>query len=965
MRCERPALLPGQPNPCREKRPLNRLRILLAVSLALLSSLAHAQAGDPSKAEPLREIQVAPEAFVRGAPVPAWADLLPLPPEDPALPASPLVVRLADSHLRAGPPQAYLVNRAEQAREASALGAIGQPQLAFNPQYQRLLLHRVQVVRGGEVIDHTPTVRVRFLQRETGLEQGIYSGVITAALLLEDVRVGDTLHLVYSVEGDNPVFAGRYADAASWEQNVPTQWRRVTLTAPEGQPMHWRWVGGTGAEPPAPTQDRISGLQRWRFEQRNLPAAPIEPHMPARVSPLRWLQFSAYGSWDDVAAWARPLFPPDAPLPASLEPLLATWRALPSRAAQVSQALQWVQGEIRYWSVALGEGSHRPALPLEVVQRRFGDCKDKSLLLVQILRALGLPAEPALASLSTRDGPSALLPSPLVFDHVVVRTELDGRAVYIDPTRIDQAGDPARMGQHLEGATVLPIGSPGPLGSPVAGPSALQTVVSPAREETFLSTLTERIVLERFDGEALLQAEQLWTGLQAEGLRSVLATLDADRRRQFLLGTYEQRYPGIRLDGEPVFNDDPEANRIVVRASYRVPKFAREAPEAWGARFFPSNLQGSFVLPEQVSGRRHPLALPAWPMTLRYTLELRWPERVAAVFDPETTTVDGRHFRAEVQRSFRGNNLRVAIQLKPRVGELPAAELPQLMQDLERFQRAVGGVVGVPRSMLKQDGFLGIGRSTLQDRMRQRLQTAVERSGKVIDAGRLEGEDLAGVLCRRAESLADLGRAAEGLSDAERAVQIAPGFGDALTCRGNVRWALGDFAAAAADFTEALSLDADGADLLARRARARFFEGRYAQAAADLAKAVPMREDASARLFLELWQALVHRRGNLPLPPGLQAAAATDPDGTWPRPALAMLAGLRSPQQVLQRLETGLKGDERELALAEAWFYIGELHLAEGRTDEARAAFESARRQEITMYIEHVAAGHELKRMAR
>ncbi|MDV7401596.1 DUF3857 domain-containing protein, partial [Arthrospira platensis SPKY1] len=103
---------------------------------------------------------------------------------------------------------AYLVNRAEQAREAGALGVIGQPQLAFNPQHQRLLLHRVHLVRGDEVIDHTPTVRVRFLQRETELEQGVYSGVITAALLLEDVRVGDTLHLVYSVEGDNPVFAG-------------------------------------------------------------------------------------------------------------------------------------------------------------------------------------------------------------------------------------------------------------------------------------------------------------------------------------------------------------------------------------------------------------------------------------------------------------------------------------------------------------------------------------------------------------------------------------------------------------------------------------------------------------------------------------------------------------------------------------------------------------------------------------
>ncbi|GAB4122006.1 MAG: hypothetical protein Fur0014_21510 [Rubrivivax sp.] len=59
--------------------------------------------------------------------------------------------------------------------------------------------------------------------------------------------------------------------------------------------------------------------------------------------------------------------------------MLRRLRALPTPEARASPALQWVQGEIRYWSVALGEGSHRPALPAEVVQHRWGDCKDKTL----------------------------------------------------------------------------------------------------------------------------------------------------------------------------------------------------------------------------------------------------------------------------------------------------------------------------------------------------------------------------------------------------------------------------------------------------------------------------------------------------------------------------------------------------------------------------------------------------------
>lgn len=930
------------------------MRWIVAGALALATLTAGAQAPEPEA--PLKEIQVAPGAFVRGAPVPAWADLLPLPPEDPALATRPLVVRLADSHLRAGPPSAYLVNRAEQAREASALGSIGQAALGFNPQYQKLMLHRVHIVRGAEVVDHTATVAVRFLQRETGLEQGVYSGVITASLVLPDVRVGDTLHLVYSVEGSNPILGPRYADGSSWEQAQPTQVRRVTLSAPAGRPIRWQWIGGLGEPPPDPVRSEAGGLQRWRFEQKNLPAVAYEAYMPSRLHPARWLQFSEFGSWAEVADWARTLFPADAPLPPALDPVLQRLRALATPEEQVSQALQWVQGEIRYWSVALGESSHRPALPADVVQRRYGDCKDKTLLLVQMLRALGLPAEPVLASLESRTGPQALLPSPLAFDHAVVRVVLGGRALILDPTRLGQVGTPERMGQMLEGAAVLPV---------AAGSSALVAVRSPERERIFTSEMVERFRLDTFGQDGRLEAEQVWVGLQAEALRLALPAMDAEQRRQWALSAYERRYPGVRLDGEPELRDDPAHNRIVSIARYTVPQLARETPDAWLARFFPANFQGSFAIPEQVQSRRFPLALPAWPSTLRYTVEMQWPESVAMLADPSTQRLDTPHFRLEVRRSFRGNRLRQQVDFEPLVPELPAAELPRLMDDLGKLDRAIGGTMGVAKSELKNPGVLGLGRSTMQDQMRKRLENTIERSGKVIAAGKLDGDDLAEALCTRAEARADLGDPAAGLPDAIEAVKVAPGSPRALQCRASLQWHGGEFAKAVADYTQALAVSDDGAGVLHARGRARFYDGKLEAAVADFEKAGTLGEDDGERVFVQLWQALTLARLQRPLPPALQAAATKAPDGEWPRPALAMLAGQRTPEQVLAAIDARLKGDERELALAEAWFYIGQWQRAQGRPDEARRAFEKVRAQGITMYVEHVAAGFELRQLAR
>jgi lipoprotein NlpI len=77
-----------------------------------------------------------------------------------------------------------------------------------------------------------------------------------------------------------------------------------------------------------------------------------------------------------------------------------------------------------------------------------------------------------------------------------------------------------------------------------------------------------------------------------------------------------------------------------------------------------------------------------------------------------------------------------------------------------------------------------------------------------------------------------------------------------------------------------------------------------------------------------------------------------------------MLVGDLTPQALLADIDT-LQGDERTLTLAEAWFYIGQLHLSQGRVDDARAAFEQCRAQGITGYEEHIAAGFELARLGR
>ena len=934
-----------------------------SVSTSLLALPALAQPAAPvlaapaSPAEtPLQEIAIAASAFVRGAPLPAWADLLPLPPESAARRA--LTVRMEDTQLRLGDTPVQLVNIARQVNDPAALGQLGQVSIFFTPAYQRLLLHKVLILRGTGFIDHTASVQVRFLQREAQLEQGIYSGVITATMLLPDVRVGDTLHLQYSIEGANPIFGNRYANVLPWEQAAPVQVRRITLSHPESRLLRWRWMGGVTPSPAGletPVESRTAdGMRRLRFEQRDVAAIEVEPMLPRGFAPVHWLQFSEFQDWADVSRWADALFAVDTPLPEEMTPVMQRLMRLPTRAEQASAALQWVQSEIRYYSVSLGESSHRPHAPAEVLRNRYGDCKDKSFLLMRMLQSLGMQARPVLASLSAPQRPGRMLPSPLAFDHAVVQLRLDGRDYYLDPTRLGQRSPLDRIGQGLEEASVLVVD-----GREV---EALSIVRSPNRRELFGSELTEKFRVTNVNEDAELETTQHWHGLEAELLRLTVARFDAPRLQRAAITGIDRRYPGITLVGMPEVSDAVDQNRITVRSRYKIPKLVSEQNGNWVMRFVPANLQGALAVPPSPS-RTQPLALPSFPRRIAYSAEVQWPDSVSGVNDPFTQRIANPQFTAEVTRSFRGSVSRTALQFEALVPEVPAKDVPKLLEDVQQLNRIVIGGVGVAKTQIKDGGFLGLGKKTLQDTLRARALSVVERSGKAIADSALAGDDLAEALCSRAEALSELGRIPEGVLDAQAAVKAAPVLARAWQCRGNLDWANSDFAQATADFSKALTLGQNPYDAYLRRGQARFYEGRLEQAAEDFAKAIADRDQPGDKPYAMLWQALALQRLQRPLPVDLTARAAKDASGSWPLPALAMFSGQASPEQVLQTLEAR-EGDDRELALAEAWFYIGQYHLKRNETAKAREAFEKARAKGIAIYIEHVAAGFELQRLA-
>jgi lipoprotein NlpI/transglutaminase-like putative cysteine protease len=924
------------------------IALTLAGLIAAPYAPAFGQAGTPGPAgQPaMKEVQVAQEAFARGAPPPDWVEAVAV-PESSRKPV--LLVRLADTQTLVRPTPATFVHRAIQSNDASTLKKIGEFAISFVPDYQRLALHSIVVLRGAERLDRTQSANIRFLQPASELSNSVYTSSIAAAVLIDDVRVGDTVEYSYTIAGANPVFEGKYFGGAGWDSETPVDLRRVVLSAPESRPIAWKSIGDFGPPVPDPKISLRDGVRTLRFEERSLEPITVEPLTPNSYAPYRWIQFSEFASWAEVDVWAGGLFPHQSATAPEFTALVAKLQALPTREARLSEALAFSQRELRYFSLSFGESSHRPAAPDVVLQRRFGDCKDKSYFLITLLDALGIEAHPVLLSLQRKSRQEVLLPSPGLFDHAIVEAKIDDKVYFVDPTIFEQKGRIDRIGQAHERAQVLVVG----------GAATGLTSIPASPEDLHASEQHDEAALKSLDGEGELVSKQILTGMRAALLRLALASVERKTLEKEISASFEKTYPGAVLSGPLQIEDDTELNRLVVTCRLRVPGFARKADKAWLIPYRPENLMG--IANPQVSGQRtFPMQIQSFPLRARYTFELELPEQVAAIRDPSTRRLNGAFFDYSVTQSFRGNRARVEIDFRALVDEVPAKKVSEYSADVRKLSEFSRWVVVVGPDDFKKSGFLGIGEKSLRETLSARMRDQISKYTASIKSEKLGGADLAKAYCERSAAYDALSEFDKALEDANRAVELAPDDAEMLGCRAETYLSSGDFQHAASDASRAVLLGEGASEYLRKRGQARFYLKQFADAADDLTRASSLEHDAGMQSYTDLWAICAYQRAGKPLPEDVARRAGAHPQGDWPLPALAMVTGKLSPEEML-KIVNQKTGDELAMTQTEAYFYLGQRYVALGDRANARQAFERVRSLGVLMYIEYTAAGFELK----
>ncbi|MEM8930228.1 MAG: transglutaminase-like domain-containing protein [Acidobacteriota bacterium] len=154
------------------------------------------------------------------------------------------------------------------------------------------------------------------------------------------------------------------------------------------------------------------------------PTSP--PSLAVSEHGLAVLRFAwgAEATWPSLGRWYADLLRTVPREPTTMARRLAELDADEGTPSQrLDRLVRFLRHKVRYVAVEVGIGGYVPSAPAEVAERRWGDCKDKGLLLIELLRAAGIRAHPVLIRLDDTGGIDPDFPTPLAFNHLIVAVD--------------------------------------------------------------------------------------------------------------------------------------------------------------------------------------------------------------------------------------------------------------------------------------------------------------------------------------------------------------------------------------------------------------------------------------------------------------------------------------------------------------------------------------------------------------
>ncbi len=326
----------------------------------------------------------------------------------------------------------FSVFRAAYRLNTSRARPLAEVNLPFNGSYEHLRVLKARTIcKDGTIVEVKPE---EIRATSAASEYLMYDDAEAVGFSMPAVEEGCIIDYTFEKTSEPKLLPGKFWTYWGFDGLAPVTLCRYRLTAPQSLKFDLKAYNAPGLVPTIKA-DPLKKTQTLVWEKHNLPRLQPEPAMPQSSEVRQWMEISNVGDWNVIAGWFWELAKPQlTPTPALKSLVRSLTHDAKTESEKAERLYRWICDHVRYVGIEFGVSAYRPHPVGEVYSKLYGDCKDKSALLVSMLAECGISAAPALLKADDHRDLDKGLPTLNAFNHCIVRAQVDHHPLWLDPT---------------------------------------------------------------------------------------------------------------------------------------------------------------------------------------------------------------------------------------------------------------------------------------------------------------------------------------------------------------------------------------------------------------------------------------------------------------------------------------------------------------------------------------------------
>ncbi len=487
------------------------------------------------------------------------------------------------------------------------------------------------------------------------LSRNLYSDLMWHVISMVGLTPGVCIEYQVTLEDKIETTAGSetwITGGFNFQNSEVTLQTTYALRMPQDWNLKWK-VERTDLEPEIDYDE--NGIVQYIWQSGEMPALEIEDAMPHINDIAPRLSYSSIKSWHNVYNWyknlAKDRYTPDEHMQETVEKLTQN---LKTHEEIIRTIYYYVAKQIRYVGIELGQSAYQPSPATEVLQKQYGDCKDKTTLLIAMLDLVGIKSYPVMLSTSPYQKIDKSLPSLSQFNHMIAAVPKDNTEyLWLDPTASTCTN--GNLPYTDQGRTGLLIGD--------TQGKFVDIPVFPAESNTYKST-TELQIDKTGDAKGKIRIKM--TGQYNIDARWMYEQTPPIQWNDNLAYQLSERFPHIKVDSVSISDLDNLQKPIEISVQFHVKNYVKRIKDHL-MLLLPIDEFSDYAKFVAASERTYPLDMN-YPMKIEKVILIHLPKEWRAVLP---TDIKQDSSFARMERQYRQNenlvNYHLVFKLKQRI----------------------------------------------------------------------------------------------------------------------------------------------------------------------------------------------------------------------------------------------------------------------------------------------------------